>query len=140
MTALAISHEGTKTQRSSSVCLPLVTLRLCASSLYIMSLMLFSVPAQLPGRKIAFAHRGYNRDRSVFIGETLCVGHRFEDWQSRGHPVASRIPVTISDVIGAAITAQGGDSLAGQLLGLGNAVSDNRVDGNQIQPITRRSG
>ena len=92
--------------------------------------MLPSVPAQLPGRQITYAHRGYNRDRSVFIGEPLCLGHRFENRQSIGHPVASRIPVTVSDVIGASITAKGGHSLGGQILGLGNTVSDNRVDWN----------
>ena len=97
--------------------------------------MLPSVPAQLPGWQITYAHRGHNRDRSVFIGEPLCLGHRFENRQSIGHPVASRIPVTVSDVIGASITAQGGHSLGGQILGLGNTVSDNRVDWNQIQPI-----
>ncbi len=69
--------------------------------------MLPFVPAQLPNRQISYACRGHHRNRSVFIGEPLCLGHLFENRHSIRHQSLPRIPVAVSDVIGSLDNWQG---------------------------------
>ena len=55
---------------------------------------------------------GHNRDGFVLLSESLRICHRLENRQTIGHPVASRTPILISDIICAPVTAKGGYTLA----------------------------
>ena len=98
------------------------------------SLLLPSVRTQMPARQTPHAHFGHDRDRSVFLREPLGLGHGLENGQTVRHPVASRIPVFVSDIVRPPKTIQRGHLLGSQFVGLGNAVPNDGVGRDQVQP------
>jgi hypothetical protein len=88
----------------------------------------------MPARQTLHAHFGHDGDRSEFLRKPLGFGHGLEDGQTVRHPVASRIPVFVSDIVRPPKTIQRSHFLGGQFVGLGNTVPNDGIGRDQVQP------